>query len=103
MGLIDERDRVVFDRRIPNKLPFALEQLSPCQSAIVGIVVQSTFNWYWLMDAGYEHHLANTTVIQQYERLKFTDDYPDVRWLAHMLRLGVLPKGYISPKGERAG
>ncbi len=73
VGLIDERDRVVFDRRIPNKLPFALEQLSPCQSAIVGIVVQSTFTWYWLvdrlMDAGYEHHLANTTVIPQYGRL----------------------------------
>ena len=100
VGLIDEQDRVVFDCRISNKLPFALEQLSPYQSAIEGIVVQSTVNWYWLMDASYEHHLANTTVIQQYEGLKFADDYPDVRWLAQMLRLGVLPEGYLSQRRE---
>ncbi len=106
VGLIDEPDRVVFDRRTSNKQPFAPEQLSPYQSAIEGIVVQSTFNWYWLVDglmaAGYELHLANPAAIQQYEGLKYTDDYPDVRWLAHMQRLGVLPEGYISPKGERA-
>lgn len=46
VGLIDEPDRVVFDRRTSNKQPFAPEQLSPYQSAIEGIVVQSTFNWY---------------------------------------------------------
>ncbi len=107
VGLIDQPDRVVFDRRTSNKPPFAPEQLSPYQSAIEGIVVQSTFNWYWqvdgLMDAGYEHHLANPTAIQRYEGLNYTDDYPDVRWLAYMLRLRVLPEGYISPKGERAG
>ena len=26
----------------------------------------------------------------------------DARWLAHILRLGVLPEGYIYPKEERA-
>src|SRR4029434_4912628 len=34
--------------------------------------------------------------------LKYTDDHSDARWLAHLLRLGVLPEGYIYPKGERA-
>src|SRR5215472_16192849 len=28
--------------------------------------------------------------------------YSDARWLAHLLRLGVLPEGYIYPKAERA-
>jgi transposase len=34
--------------------------------------------------------------------LKFTNDDSDARWLAKLLRLGVLPEGYIYPKEERA-
>ena len=37
-----------------------------------------------------------------YGGLKYTDADADARWLAHMLRLGVLPEGYIYPKAERA-
>src|SRR5439155_15011453 len=50
---------------------------------------------------GYRVHLANPTAIQQYSGLKYTDDHSDARWLAHLLRLGVLPEGYIYPKAER--
>jgi transposase len=46
-------------------------------------------------------HLANTAAIQQYEGLKYTDDRSDARWLAHLLRLGILKEGYIYPKQER--
>ena len=70
------------------------------------MVVESTYNWYWLvdglMDAGYRVHLANPAAMQQYSGLKYTDDYSDARWLAHVLRLGVLPEGYIYPKAARA-
>src|SRR3954449_4319454 len=54
------------------------------------------------MDAGYRLHLANPAAIQQYNCLKYTDDHSDARWLAHLLRLGVFPEGYIYPKAERA-
>jgi transposase len=54
------------------------------------------------MEAGYRVHLANPAAIQQYSGLKYSDDHSDARWLAHLLRLGVLPKGYIYPKAERA-
>jgi transposase len=47
-------------------------------------------------------HLAHTAAIKQYERLKFSNDQVDARWLAHLLRLDILPEGYISPKDERA-
>jgi transposase len=71
-----------------------------------GLVVESTYNWYWLVDglreAGYRVHLANPAAMQQYEGLKYTDDHSDAHWLAHLLRLGVLPAGYIYPKAERA-
>jgi transposase len=66
-----------------------------------------THNWYWLVDglmeAGYRVHLANPAAMQQYSGLKYTNDHSDARWLAHLLRLGVLPEGYIYPKAERAG
>lgn len=47
-------------------------------------------------------HLANPAAMQQYNGLQYTDDRSDARWLAHLLRLGVLPEGYIYPKAERA-
>src|SRR5204863_4640373 len=82
-----------------------LEGLALHQADIQGIVVESTYNWYWLVDGlmetGYRVHLANPTAIQQYSGLKYTDDHSDARWLAHLLRLGVLPEGYIYPKAER--
>jgi transposase len=104
--LIDEQDRVVYQKRLPNDLGFILKEFSTYRSELEGIVVESIYNWYWLVDGlmeqGYKVHLANTAAIQQYEGLKYTDDHSDARWLAHLLRLGVLPEGYIYPKQERA-
>jgi len=53
------------------------------------------------MDQGYTVHLANPNAIQTYNGLKHTDDKWDSFWLAHMLRLGILPEGYIYPKHQR--
>ncbi len=69
------------------------------------MVVESTYNWYWLIDglmeAVYKVHLANPAAIQQYSGIKHTNDKSDAIWLAHMLRLGILPEGYIYPKEIR--
>ena len=54
-----------------------------------------------LMDAGYRVHLTNTWAAKQWDGLKYTDDRHDARWLAHLLKLGILPEGYIYPKEER--
>jgi transposase len=103
--VIDEQDRVVHQKRLPNDLALILNELSVFQSEIEGIVVESTYNWYWLVDGlmeqGYKLHLANTAAIQQYKGLKYTDDHSDARWLAHLLRLGVLPEGHIYPRVDR--
>ena len=104
--LLDEADHQVYQQRLRNDLPEILGQLAPYQPELAGLVVESTDNWYWLvaglMEAGYRVHLANPAAMQQYAGLKHTDDHSDARWLAHMLRLGVLPEGYIYPKAERA-
>jgi len=103
--VIDEQDRVVYQKRLPNDLALILMELCVYQTELQGIVVESTYNWYWLVDGlmeqGYKVHLANTAAIQQYEGLKYTDDHSDARWLAHLLRLGVLPEGYIYPRADR--
>ena len=103
--LLDEEDRVVYRERLPNDLQLVLRDLEPYRDTIEGLVVESTYNWYWLvdglMDAGYRVHLANTAAIVQYSGLKYADDDSDARWLATLLRLGVLPEGYIYPKTER--
>jgi len=106
IALLDEEDQVVYRRRLPNNLATILGELAPYRESIEGLVVESTYNWYWLVDgliaAGYRVHLANTAAIVQYAGLKYTDDDSDARWLAKLLRLKLLPEGYIYPKGERA-
>jgi transposase len=104
--ITDEADHVVYSRRLPNELSKILAALEVHRDQLAGVVVESTFNWYWLVDglqeAGYRVHLANTTAIKQYDGLKHRGDESDARQLAHLLRLGLLPQGYIMPKAERA-
>ena len=104
--VIDEEDRILYQKRLRNELGEILSARAPYQESLQGIVVESTYNWYWLVDglmaAGHRVHVANTTAIEQYKGLKHTDDESDARWLAHLLRLGILPEGYIYPKEERA-
>jgi transposase len=104
--VIDAEDRVLYQKRLRNERGEILRAFAPYHENLQGIVVESTSNWYWLVDglmeAGYRVHLANTTASEQYKGLKHTDDESDARWLAHLLRLGILPEGYIYPKAERA-
>src|SRR5919201_5530791 len=104
--LLNEQDEVIYQKRLPNDLPIILGQLAPYHAELQGLVIESTYNWYWLVDglmeASYRVHLANPAAIQQYNGLQYTDDHSDARWLAPLLRLGVFPEGYIYPKAERA-
>lgn len=106
VAVSDETDRVLCRRRLPNELGAVLALLEPYRAELAGVVVESTYNWYWLVDglqgAGYRVHLANTSAIKQYEGLKHSDDDSDAAHLAHLLRLGILPTGYICPAPERA-
>lgn len=104
--VIDAEDRRLYEKRLPNRLEATLQALAPYRERLAGVAVESTFNWYWLVDglmeAGYEVQLVNTAAVKQYEGLKYADDRHDAYWLAHLMRLGVLPTGYIYPKAARA-
>ena len=106
IGIMDKAFNRVFKKRVPNHLEHILQTLDPFRYQIKGLVVESTYNWYWLvdglMDAGYSSvHLANPSAIKQYEGLKHIDDKHDAFFLAQLLVLGILPQGYIYPKPER--
>ena len=100
--LINEEDKLVYRKKQSCDLETILKGLVPFKES----AVESTYNGYWLVDdlmeAGYQVHLVNTSAVRQYEGLKYTDDDSDAFWLAHLLRLGILPTGYIYPKQDRA-
>ena len=93
--IINQKDKKLFQKRLPNNLDNVLKALRPFKKQIEGIAIESTYNWYWLVDglqeAGYNVHLANPSAIKQYEGLKYSDDKRDSFWLAHLLRLNILP------------
>ena len=105
LAMVDENGKRVCKGKLPNDPGRILAALRPHQRDLVGIVVESTYNWYWLVDAlmaeGYRVHLANPSAIQRYSGLKHADDQHDAVWLADLLRLGILPEGYIYPQEER--
>ncbi len=104
--VINDDDKVLFEKRLPNDINVVSQALSPFMSELQGVAVESTFNWYCLVDGlmerGYRCHLVNTAAVEQYSGLKRTDDQYDAFWLSHLMRLGILPTGYIYPKEERA-
>ena len=53
------------------------------------------------MKDGYCVHLANPAAIRQYDGLKYSGDFADAAYLAQLLRLGLLPEGYIYPAQGR--
>jgi transposase len=103
--IIDPQDRPVFQRRLPNQLPLVLEALEPFRPQLQIVAVESTYNWYWLVDGlrdhGYPVVLANPAKITQYEGIKEANDLTDAAFLAHLARLGILPTGYIYPAADR--
>jgi transposase len=104
--VLDEADRTVYAKRLPNDLGMVIAALRSCEGTLRGVAVESTYNWYWLVDglqdAGFAVHLVNTTAVKQYDGLKHSGDFSDARHLAHLLRLGILPVGHIYPRAQRA-
>jgi transposase len=94
--VLDEQDRTIFAKRLPNDLATIVSAaLRSCAGTLRGVAVESTYNWYWLVDglqdAGFVVHLVNTATVKQYDGLKRAGDFSDAHHLTHLLRLGILP------------
>jgi transposase len=76
--VLDEQDHVLYQKRLRNDVALVQTALEPYQATLQGIAVESTYNWYWLVDglmeAGYTVHLAHAAALPQYSGLKHADD-----------------------------
>jgi len=99
IGMVDSAGQRVGHRKLDCDLKAVLRFLAPYKERLEKVAVESTYNWYWLVDglsaANYSVALANPAKIEQYSGLKHGDDTSDAYFLAELLRLGILPTGYI--------
>jgi transposase len=99
IGIIDQTGKRLKHRKLDCDLAQTLDFLTPFKSELRSIAVESTFNWYWLVDglraAGLPVVLANPAAIEQYNGLKHADDKSDAFFLAELQRLDILPTGFI--------
>ena len=99
IGLINQDGQRIAHRKLDCELEQVLHFLKPFKSRLKALAVESTFNWYWLVDGlqaqGYPIDLANPAQIEQYSGIKHADDKHDAFHLAELQRLGILPKGHI--------
>ncbi len=104
MCVIGEDGKRVCERTFACELMILLEFLRPYGTNMV-IAVESTNNWYWLVDglmgAGYDVRLAHSYGLSLITKAKVKTDRRDARRLARYLRLDDLPEGYIYPKEQR--
>jgi transposase len=104
-GLMDEKGQRLVHQKLPCDLPTILRLLEPYRDRIATIAVESTFNWYWLVDGlqdhGYHVVLANPAGRQPFRGKKHTDDVSDAYFLAELLRLEILPTGHLYERHTR--
>jgi transposase len=102
--VVDESINIHLQHKVANELPRIASLLDPFKPHLQ-IVVESTFNWYWLVDGlqefGFDVSLAHTLGLTMITQAKVKTDRRDAFTLAKLLRAGVIPKAYIYPARTR--
>jgi transposase len=99
IGIMDMDGKRVRSGKLPCDLKEIAKFLAPFKKRLEQVAVESTYNWYWLVDGLQALHypvvLANPAGMQQYSGIKHADDTNDAFFLAELLRLKILPTGHI--------
>lgn len=99
IGVINQDGKRLTHRKLECDLKEVETFLKPLRPQLESMAVESTFNWYWLVDGlraqGYPIDLANPAQIEQYRGIKHADDKHDAFFLAELQRLNILPKAHI--------
>ena len=99
IGIMDTEGKRVTSAKLPCDLKEIVKFLAPFKKRLEQVAVESTYNWYWLVDGlqalKYPVVLANPAAMQQYSGIKHADDTNDAFFLAELLRLKILPTGHI--------
>lgn len=92
--IMDQYGNVLTTRRIPNRFGELLKVIAPYRQSLA-LAVESTFNWYWLVDAcrmnGVEIHMGHAYYMKSIHVDKHKNDKLDARKIAGLLRVGLLP------------
>src|SRR5207249_1965278 len=99
IGIVDEKGRRLKHQKLGCDLKAIAGFLEPWKEQLKSVAVESTYNWYWLVDGlralSYPIKLANPAGMEQYNGIKHADDKNDAFFLADLQRLNILPTGYI--------
>ena len=99
IGIVDQAGQRLKHQKLDCDLGQVVKFLKPFKARFKSLAVESTFNWYWLVDGLRAHSypivLANPAQIEQYSGLKHADDKSDAFFLAELQRLDILPTGHI--------
>jgi transposase len=99
VGIVDADGKRLASRKMECDLTEVADFLKPYKKRLEGVAVESTYNWYWLVDGlqqlKYPVVLANPAGMNQYKGIKHADDTNDAFFLAELQRLKILPTGYI--------
>lgn len=102
--VIDDSLSILLQLKVANELPRISNLLLPFKPHLQ-IVVESTFNWYWIVDGlsdlGFDLSLAHTLGLSMITKAKVKTDRRDAFTLAKLLRAAVIPKAYIYPASTR--
>lgn len=102
--ILDTDLNIVKKGVVKNDLHAVIKWLAPYRDHMK-TVVESTFNWYWLIDGlqdnGFDVCLAHTLGLYMITGAKVKTDKRDAERLAYLLRIGAIPKAYIYPKEHR--
>jgi transposase len=103
--VVDEEISVLVQEKVPNELPRIIDLIGPFRETL-RTVVESSFNWYWLVDglqeADFDVCLAHPFGLYMITGAKVKTDRRDAFALAKLLRAGVIPEAYIYPKEHRS-
>src|SRR6266480_2967932 len=99
IGIMDMDGKRVASRKVPCELKEVVKFLAPFKQRLEQVAVESTYNWYWLVDGlealKYPVVLANPAGMEQYNGIKHADDTNDAFFVAELARLKILPTGHI--------
>jgi transposase len=99
IGIVDQSGQRLKHQKLECDLEQVVRFLAPFKERFKSLAVESTYNWYWLVDGlralSYPIVLANPAQIDQYSGLKHADDKSDAFFLAELQRLNILPTGHI--------
>jgi len=105
VAALDDRGKLLFNRRVPTRPAELFEVLATASEAPVEVVFEATFGWGWLADllaeAGIPTHMAHPLANHAISSGRVKNDAVDAKTLAHLLRTNLLPEAWLAPPPAR--